>query len=118
DGADVDVVTVARHAGAQGTDAPDHALHADPGPRGPVEGGDHLFVDERVGPQPYPGLVPVVGIGDLAVDPLDDPGPDPLRGHEEPPVLAHVGEAGEVVDQIGQVGGALLVGGEQADVLV
>src|SRR5699024_11211261 len=38
DGADVDVVTVARHAGAQGTDAPDHDLHADPGPRGTVEG--------------------------------------------------------------------------------
>ena len=57
-------------------------------------------------------------VGDLVVDPVDQPGPDPVRRDQQPPVRRLLRHPGEVVEQPADVVGDDRVGGQQADVLV
>ena len=54
----------------------------------------------------------------LPLDALDQAEPDAVRGDQQRAVLRLPGVAGQHVEQVGEVGADLRVGGEQADVLV
>ena len=115
---DVDVLAQPRHPGAEGADTPHHDLDGHAGLRRAVQGVDHLLVDQRVGLDADARIDALLRQGDLALDALDDPRADALGGDQQTAVGADVGEPGQVVEQVGQVGDHVLVRGEQPDVLI
>ena len=61
---------------------------------------------------------PAADVLDLPLDPLDDARAHAVRRDQQPPVRGLPAVAGEHVEQVGQVGGHLRVGGQQPEVLV
>ena len=64
-----------------------------------------------------PGLAILV-VGDLVVDPVNQPIPDTVRGNQQPLVLGLLSHSRQMVEQPADVFGDDGVGGEQPDVLV
>src|SRR6185369_2085218 len=118
DGADPDPLGQPGHTGAQRADPAYHQVHLDPGLAGPVERVDQLFVHNRVDLDLNARWQTDPRVLDLAFDALDDAGPHAVRGHEQPPVRGLPAVPGQHVEQVGQVGRHLRVGGQQAEVLV
>src|SRR5690606_19092675 len=114
DRADGDVLRQARHAGTEAADAPDDELDAGPRLGRPVEGVDHLGVDEGIH---LHGDVPVL-LGGLLFDQLEHPPADAAGRHAQRPTAGLAGVAGEEVEEVGEVGADLAVAGERAQVLV
>src|SRR6185369_9100303 len=77
---------------------------------------DRLLVDERVELQHDPGLTPCLGVGDLPLDELEKPAAQAVRGDEESAEGLLPGQAGEDVEQLGDVRAQLGAGREEAEV--
>ena len=118
DRAHPDVVGQARYPGTQRADAADHQVHLDPGAAGPVQRVDDLLVDECVHLDLHAGVAALQRMLDLPLDPLDDARPYPVRRDEQPPVRGLPAVPRQHVEQVGQVGADLRVGGQQPVVLV
>ena len=115
DRAHVDRLRQARHARAQAADPAHDEIDRCPRLRRAVQGVDHLGVDEAVHlHRDAPGRSQL----GLALDSLQELGPDRHRRDEQLAVLALAAVPGEVVEQLGQVGAEIGVGGQQAEVLV
>ena len=90
----------------------------DAGLRRPVERVDRGLVDDRVELEDDPGLVPNLGVPDLALDELEEPRPEAVRRDEQPPEVALPGEAGQDVEEVRHVGAQLRPAREQSEVRV
>ena len=85
---------------------------------GGVQLVDDRRVDEVVELEPDPGRLAVLRGGRDRADLLDEPLAHLERRHEELAEPLGAAEAGDVVEDVGDVGGDLLVGREDPDVLV
>ena len=85
---------------------------------GEVEGVDQRLVDDRVGLEPDARGAAGLVVGDLGVDLLDQPGAHRVGGDQQLGVRRVARPAGEVVEQVRDVLGDPLVGGDQPEVLV
>src|SRR5665811_2579196 len=85
---------------------------------GRIQRIDERLVDERVELEPYAGGATGTMVLDLALDAVEQSGPQAARRHEKLAVGAALRVAGEVVEQVRQVGGDLLVAGQQPEVLI
>ena len=109
-----DPLRQAGRLGPEAADAPDDQIDLGAGIGGGIEGVDHALVDEGV--HLHHDAAAFLGGG--LPDQLDGPVPHAQRGGED---LAEVGAAavaGQVVEEVGQVGAEVGISGEEADVLV
>ena len=85
-----------------------------PGPRGAVEGLDHLGILEPVELGADPGRASGPRVLGLPLDPLEQPWQEALRGHRDPAERARgpAARAGELIEQIVHVGAEVGIGGE------
>ena len=105
---------------------PGRSMHTDraqmstvgPGGGRRVELVDQRRVDEVVELEHDPGGPARGGGGGHGADLLDEPGSHLERSDEQLAELLRAAEAGDVVEDVGDVGRDLLVGREEADVLV
>ena len=88
------------------------------GLRGEVQLLDELRVDEVVDLEADARVLARGGRGGDRADLLHEPAPQRERRDEQLPEARRLPEAGDVVEEVGHVRGDLLVGGEDADVLV
>ena len=118
DRADVDVLGEPLDAGTEraGRAGDDVDLRA--GLRGGVELLDDLRVDEVVELEPDARVLAVRCGGCDRADLVDEPAAERERRDEQLAELLRPPEAGDVVEEVGDVGGDLLVGGEDPEVLV
>ena len=86
--------------------------------RGPVERVDDPLVDQRVHLEPDQARPAGRTCAISRSIRSTMPAADAVRGDQQPPVRGLPAVAGEHVEQVGQVGADLRVGGEQAEVLV
>jgi hypothetical protein len=101
--------------GTEGTDASSDDLDARALLRRRVESFDYARVGERVDLDPD---APVLAVLRNGADVLDQPLAQAERRNEDLAEVARPPEAGEVVEEVRDVGGDFLVGGEEAEVLV
>ena len=118
DAADADVRAQLRNPGPQRADAAHEEIDLRAGLGGGVELVDDLRMGETVDLDPDVRLLPVAGrVGDAA-DLLDEALAQGERRDEQLAEVRGPPEAGEVVEEIGDVVRDRLVGGEQPEVLV
>ena len=103
---------------AEGAGRPREDLDVDSRVGGRVELRDDLLVGEVVDLDPDARLLAGVGGSGAAADVLDQAGPHREGRDQQLPERLRPPEAGQVVEQVGEVGGDLLVRGEEAEVLV
>ncbi len=116
--ADADRLAQARHARNERADRAHDDVDLDAGLRGAVELLDHLGVREVVALQADSRvLAGLCGVTDLA-DQLDQALLQVERGDEQLAEALRTPEPGDEVEEVGDVGGDLGVGGEEPDVLV
>ena len=86
--------------------------------RGPVQLLDEVGVGQVVDLDPDAGGLSLLGRGCDRADVLDQPPPQVERRGEDLAELLRPAEAGDEVEEVGDVGGDVGVGGEEPDVLV
>ena len=96
----------------------DDAVDLDAGPRGVVQRLDDLGVDERVDLEHDPAGCAGACQRRLALDELEDPGTERDRRDEQAPERPLAGQAGEHVEQVGDVRAQLLAAGQDPEVHV
>ena len=116
--ANVDVLGKALHARAKRADRAHDRLDARTGARRVVELVDDRGVGQRVDLDANPRLLSVGRRLRDAANLVDETLPQVVRRDEDLAKRRRLAEAREVVEQVGDVGGDLLVGGEEAEVLV
>ena len=116
--AHADVLAQLRHARPQRADAAHEELDLRPCRGSGVELVDHLRVRQAVDLDPDPRLLARLGRSGDQPDLLDQPLAERERRHEQLAELARPPESGQVVEEVGDVGGDVLVGGEEPVVLV
>ena len=77
-----------------------HRSTGTPGLGGPVQRVDHRLVDDRVALQLDPGGTALPLPGRLPLDLLQQPGPQRVRGDQEPAVGGLAAVAGQDVEQV------------------
>ena len=85
---------------------------------GRIELVDHLRMGQPVDLDPDPRLLARLGGAGDQPDLLDQPLAQRERRHQQLAELRRTTEPRQVVEQVGDVGGDLLVGGEEAEILV
>ena len=86
--------------------------------RGPIERLDDGHVDDRVELEHDPGGPSGRRVADLAVDQVEEPRAQAVRRDEQPAERALAGQAGQDVEQVGDVRADLRPAGQQAEVHV
>ena len=114
-----DVLREPGHAGAQGADAAHPDVDLDAGTRGAIEPVNDPLVDDRVDLEADVARARLGPLGlDLPADPLEQTGPRRPGRDQQALEAAARGQAGELVEEAGQVGADLLVVGQQPEVLI
>ncbi len=113
-GDDPDPLRQPRHPGAQGAGAGDDQIDPHPPLGGPVEGVDDLAVDEPVDLE-----ADAAGRAGrrLPPDQLQEAPPEVARPDQELSETGRAAVAGQVVEQVGQVGGDVGIGRQQRHTL-
>ena len=116
DRADADALGDAGQAGLDGARAADDEVDVDARTRGPVERLDDRDVDERVELEDDPRRATGGGVPDLALDEVEEPGAQAVRRDEQPPERPLARQAGQDVEQVGDVRAELGPAGQQPEV--
>ena len=116
DRADPDPLGDARQAGLERARAADDQVDVDAGLRRPVERLDHRDVDDRVELEDDPCRATGRGVPDLALDEVEEPRAQAVRRDEQPAERPLARQAGQDVEQVGDVGADLRPAGQQAEV--
>ena len=96
--------------------AADDEVDVDAGARRPVERLDDGDVDDRVELEHDPRRSAGRGVADLALDEVEEPRAQAVRRDEQPPERALARQAGQDVEQVGDVRADLGPAGQQAEV--
>jgi hypothetical protein len=116
DRADPDPLGDARDARLERARAADDEVDLDAGLRRAVERLDHRDVHDRVQLEDDPRRTTGGGVPDLAFDEVQEPRAQAVRRNEQPAERPLARQAGQVVEQVGDVGAELRPAGQQADV--
>ena len=103
DRAHADVLAQPRNPRAQRADPAHDHIDLHPGLGGAVERVDDGLVDHRVDLDDHAGGQPGLAVGDLRLDPVDQPRAQRARGHQQALERGARGVARELVEQPGEV---------------